>query len=178
MSQFLKNKKGFTLIELVIIIVIVALAIPPLMKMVSEGTQKSGDSELVSTATILAQDLMEEIKSKRWDENSPITGGTIVDASKTYPLGAEEASRTGYDDVDDYDGLANNPPNDAHGNPINDYTGFTRSVNVIYVAEANLNTDNPGVLPNPPVESDYKRIDVTVSWSTGSINLVTVVSNQ
>lgn len=178
MSQFLKNKKGFTLIELVIIIVIVALAIPPLIKMVSEGTQKSGDSELVSTAAILAQDLMEEIKSKRWDENSPLAGGTIADASKTYPLGAEEALRTGYDDVDDYDGLSNNPPRDAQNNQINDYTGFTRSVDVIYVAETNLDTENPGVLPNPPVESNYKRIAITVAWSTGSVDLVTVVSNQ
>ena len=70
--QLSANKNGFTLIEIVMIIVIVSIAIPALLIVLGQETRQSVDAELQVSATNVAQALMEEIKTKRWDENSPI----------------------------------------------------------------------------------------------------------
>jgi MSHA pilin protein MshD len=168
---FNSRRDGFTLIEMVLIIIIVAVAIPALLIVLGQGTRQSVDAELQVTATNVAQALLEGIKTKRWDENSPIPPGTY-----TTPLGPETGetwniNHSNYDDVDDYNNLYANSGN-ADAVIVGGVT-YTRDVQVCYVPSSNLNDTSAC-----STVTDYKRIKVTVTNTTlGSVELVTVVTN-
>jgi len=57
-----KKAKGFTFIELIMIIVIVGIAVVPLIQMFTTSLKGSADTEATSIALELAQDKMEETK--------------------------------------------------------------------------------------------------------------------
>jgi len=114
----MKTTKSITLIELVIAIVVFAVAIPPLLGMVSDVVRKHTQGETVYKATVLGRDLLEEILTKRFDEKTTKTGGEW----STIGPDAGETDVSDYDDVDDYDGLNEEP-----------ISGYTREVSVHYV---------------------------------------------
>lgn len=58
--------KGFTLIEVILIIVVAAIAIPVLLVMMGQEARLGVYPEVQVTASNLAQSLMEETKSKAW----------------------------------------------------------------------------------------------------------------
>ncbi|MFA4829657.1 MAG: hypothetical protein WC855_14560 [Thermodesulfovibrionales bacterium] len=166
--QLSANGSGFTLIEIVMIIVVVSIAIPTLLIVLGQGARQSVDAELQVSATNVAQAMMEEIKTKRWDE-------TVTPPPYTTPLGPEGtedridctglSAVTPYDDVDDYNGYSEPC---TWGGP-----SYITSVAVCYVAAADLNA-----CLSAPTTSDFKRISVTVSnTSMGTVNLVTLVGN-
>lgn len=88
-------------------------------------------------------------------------------------FGPEEGSRAAYDDVDDFDGLSNSPPERIDGTALSDYGGFTRSVTVDNVTAA---VPDP-VTPEADGSTEFKRIRVTVTWTgagAGEITLSTL----
>ena len=166
MKQFLNNK-GFSLVETIMIIVLVAVAIPAIVMMMGQSSKQSGaqsvQPELRITASNLAQGMMEEIRSKRWDE--------LAGSAQSGVLGPEGGeSRTActgipntFDDIDDYNGLNENCP---YGGVIYNTTVF-----VCYVDQADLNTCVAGT-------RSYKRIIVTVSNTLfGTVELVSVMTD-
>ncbi len=173
-----RRNRGFSLVEVVIVIVVLAIAVPSLLLRIWQGTRASANGEFTTIGNHLAEDLMEEIMEKRWDENTAAGGGTIPNGSKTAPANfgtAEGETRATFDDVDDYHGLSETPPNDATNTAMTGYNDFTRTVAVVYVDTSDLNT---AVVSTP--RPDYKRIAVTVSWTAhdgGSVQLVTLRSN-
>ena len=160
------------------VVVVLSIAMVALLLRIGQGTLTSASGEFTTKANHLAEDLMEEILEKRWDESTPSGGGTIPNGSKTAPASfgtAEGETRATFDDVDDYHGLSENPPKDAAGTAMTGYDDFTRTVSVIYVDTSALNT-SVTTTPRP----DYKRIAVTVSWTSyggGSVQLVSLRSN-
>jgi len=187
------SKKGFTLIEIIIILLISAIAIPALLVIVGEGTKQSVDAELQVTATNVAQQLLEEIKTECWDEQS--VSGSIcrqtAAASTTLGPEAGETALSLYDDVDDFNDLApatlgTTPCTDTV--TVNSVT-FTRQAVVCYVNPGDLNT----CVDTPPVagscnrtiasgsQTDYKKITVTVTAPAASggssVVLTTVATN-
>jgi hypothetical protein len=129
---------------------------------------RSARATAISQATFYAQELMEEIKSKRFDENN--------DSPWSSTLGIEGETYPNYDDVDDFNGYSDNPA-----------TGYTRSVTVNYVRlDANNTWQN--CAGSISCQSDigdctdcnhhccYKRIDVSVSHRFADSSLVTIVS--
>ncbi|MBI1871335.1 MAG: type II secretion system protein [Chlamydiae bacterium] len=171
----MKKQNGLTLIEIVVAIGILALAMPGVMYYFLNWKSSLSEVRLRSLATQLAQDLMEEIASKKWDENrsqgpttSPSTIGPDTGESR-YTAGLS----TSYDDVDDYNGLSESPPQNAQGVSLTTFSGFARSVQVIYVNSTDLDTSVTGPTNN-------KRIQVTVTWNGGSdsVQLVNVFSNR
>ena len=156
----LKETKGLTLIEIMLAITILVIAIIPLMKMLGDalrGAQTFGD---ISIATQLAQDLMEEIKSKKWDETTPYDGGASPGGSAIGPDGGETPAT--YDDIDDYH------------DPINPYdtidNKFSRTVEVEYV-----NVPDGGIITTSGVATDFKRITITIEWPNHKPLVVTTV---
>ncbi|MFH1904929.1 MAG: prepilin-type N-terminal cleavage/methylation domain-containing protein [bacterium] len=148
----MKNR-GMTLIEIIIVIVVLSIAMLPLLIMFSNVVAKSAEGQFVPTATLLGQDLIEEIESKRYDENT--------DPPWTVTLGPEEATRDDYDDVDDFKGYSEDP--------ISGYPNYSSSVDVYYVEPGDLNTEVTG-------PTDFKKIIVTISHTQiGDIELVTVM---
>ncbi len=154
------------------IIVIVAIAIPALLIILGQGTKQSVNAELEVGAANVAQALMEEIKSKCWDQTH-IVAGSCTGTGAGGALGTEGESRTQctgasvtpFNDVDDYNGYTETC---TWGGP-----SYTTAVQVCYVPAGNLNNTS-----TCNIITDYKHIQVTVTNTTlGSLNLVTVVTN-
>lgn len=174
--QLSANGSGFTLIEIVMIIVVVSIAIPTLLIVLGQGARQSVDAELQVSATNVAQAMMEEIKTKCWDDTAASAAncsGAVTPSATLASEGTEDridctglSAVTPYDDVDDYNGHSETC---TWGGP-----SYTTTVSVCYVLSTDLNT----CLPTPPTTSDFKRISVTVSnTSMGTVNLVTVAGN-
>lgn len=161
------NKKGFTLIELVMIIVLLGIILPGIMLYFIQGVRDSSYSQRRTTAIFLADALMEEIKSKRWDESTSIN----VTCGNASAIGADAEGRADYDDVDDFNGLNNNPLQNSQGNSMAaNYPGFAQQVTVAYVNPADLNT-----AVTPPPYTCYKRIEVRIV-DTGANETIRLVS--
>ena len=115
LSKTIQEKQGVTLIELVIVVAILAIALTAVTQLLSRTNVRGAYTYNETMAIELGQSYIAEITSKRYDENSPIGGvppcGATSAASCTTSLGLDESeSRATYDDVDDYNGLTDDPP--------------------------------------------------------------------
>ncbi|MFQ5847804.1 MAG: hypothetical protein ACE5IQ_09090 [Candidatus Methylomirabilales bacterium] len=158
-----RDQRGITLIDLILVIIIISLAVPPMVALLIQETRQSTFGVTATRANSLGSALLEEMRSKRWDEN----GGA---ASTT--LGPESGeTRATYDDVDDFNGLNDSPPQDPLGNNLTGAAGYRQQVSVCYVATTDLETClGAGT-------SNNKRITVTVTDPEGRTSqLVTVIS--
>ena len=161
---------GFTLIEIVISIVIVAIAITALLLFTSTTTRRSVDPLVQVQATAIAQAYLEEIMQKdfcdpNWDDDSnpatPLncpaqcTNSACSSCSAT-GVGWTTETRASYDDVCDYGGT-DNPPLDQSGNTFASGLGdYSVTVSIDDTASASLN----GLSGNA---GEVVRIDVTVT---------------
>lgn len=147
MDRTAAGSRGFSLVEMVVTIVILAIALVGVAGMVSLGTSNSADTLLETRAIALGQAYIDEIMGRRFDERSAASGldpcYSLVLAdpdrcSSTLGPDAGENSRDRYDDVDDYNGLAEGdgypgfPIADAEGNTRPDYENYQVQVAVSY----------------------------------------------
>jgi len=167
-------KKGFTLMETVISIIIVAVAIVGILSVIYNVTQKGINPVMELKACELGQAMLDEIILKRWDEDTPLGGGHINTALANIGTEAGETSRQDFDDVDDYDGYSDGtssePLKDEAGNTLTGFDGFSRSVSVVF--------EKPTGAPAGIDEKNYKKITVKVILPTGEeISFVTYKTN-
>lgn len=154
------NNKGFSLVETVIAIVIISVAITGILIVFYNNAVKGTKPVLEIKAIELGQALMDEILFKRFDEDTPVEGGSIP--LGVVNIGTEgETLRQQFDDVDDYngyvDGTGGEPLKDSQGVALTGFTGFSRSVTVTFERPGN------GVLP----VNNYKKITITITTPTG-----------
>jgi len=167
----INNQRGFSLVEVTMALGFLAIVLVPLSEMYLSGYEGTDDVGDFDQAFNLAQDMMEEITSKAFEDP---TGGAGT-------FGTEEVSRINFDDVDDYDGYGpNTPPLDINGNTMNEYAGISRSVtvtNVVDVSEVNIPRVN--LTAQTDGSTDFKHVVVTISWDNGlqSETLERIVSN-
>lgn len=157
-----RDERGFTLVDLILVIIIVAIAIPPMLALFIQVVSGSTFGVTVSRANALASTLREEIQSKKWDHNDP---WSVI-------LGPETGeSRAIFNDVDDFDGLDESPPRDSQGAILAGFTGFRQQVSVCYVAETDFDTCIGG-------PTYYKQVTVTVTDPEGrATQLVMVITS-
>ena len=157
-----KSEHGLTLIEVIISLLILAIACGGMLNLFMDFGAKNAGVEYRRTAVILAKELMAEIQSKRFDQlttKNSVTGWSILGTD----AGETAGSKSTFNDVDDYNGLS-----ETLASP---FTGFTRTTSVVYVAAADLTTASASRL------NDYKRVTVQVSnGGTTYAQLITVVS--
>jgi MSHA pilin protein MshD len=173
-----KNKNGITMVELMMAVTIILLVIIPLTKVLfssMKGAMSFGDA---NKAVQLSQDLMEEIKQKKWDENEPVGGGQtptpysalgidnstmgldgIHQENAVAPPVAVWDGKANWDDIDDYNGLTESPPRDVRNIIIPNAEKFTRRVTVRYV-----NVPDGGAITAAGGTTDYKEVVVEVDW--------------
>jgi type II secretory pathway pseudopilin PulG len=73
------NKKGFTLIEIIVLIVMAGIIIPAILVPFATGVKGSGKPEMVATAMYLAQQRMEELMKYNYCYTAlNVTGGFVV----------------------------------------------------------------------------------------------------
>lgn len=135
----LTRQAGMTLVEVVISIVVIAIAVGAVLGTLSLNVQHSADALATTQAVSIAEAYLEEISLKAFDD----------------PDGTDaEALRSDFDDVDDYDGLVDVGAVDQFGAAIPELTGYTVAVAVTPSAAL------PGI-----AAADALRIDVRVQFS-------------
>jgi len=140
-------------VEILITLVFLSIAMLAMTSQFPLGLKVSQSAEDLTLATNLAQELMEEIRSMRWED--PQTAGG--------PLGSDsgEWGRLDFDDIDDYDNLVESPPNDLDGNPLNGQGG--RANLARYQREVTVTYADPITLAATATVTGLKRIEVGVA---------------
>lgn len=161
---------GFSLVELVVGLVITAVALTYLSTVFFSAPERSVEPILQIRAAELGQALVDEIITKPYDENTPLGGmphcAPCTAAGGLGPDGGE--ARNNYDDVDDYDSYcAPAAPyanvEDALGNVPGDFANFRMSICVSYdgdydgVIDTNDNAKLVTVDIYPPAVSGVRQ---------------------
>jgi MSHA pilin protein MshD len=177
-SGYYLRHKGFTLIETIVGMVVLAISFSVLTTLIHPVAQQSADQLHQVKAAELAQSVLNEIQNKAFDENSDMAGGRVRcgetgadDCSTTMgPEGTE--TRAIFNDVDDYDGLvyAAGEIENSQGVVIDLYLGYSMRITV----RNDANYD--GSFPNDI--STAKLITVTITTPTDfSMNFSTYRAN-
>lgn len=156
---------GFTLVELIVTILVTAIALTALGVGLLTASRNSADPIISMRAAALAQAYIDEIQSKRFDENSGNGGvtrcGETGQPACSVTLGSDAGeTRASYDDVDDYHGLDESPPQNVLGSNPAQYDGFRVRVSVSY-GGGELASFGTSI-------TDLKRITVTVTTPVGA----------
>jgi MSHA pilin protein MshD len=172
-----RRETGLSLIELIVTILILAIALVGITVMLQGNLSRSADTTLQVRTVALAQAYLDEILGKRFDERTRNSGIPPCRASAPPPRqctvegsfgpdGGE--TRATYDDVDDYHGLdqgdgQTDPLQDANGNTRTGYDNFRVQVSVRYInIGGGEEEENLGVGSELDDEFDAKLITVTV----------------
>ncbi|MCH2058002.1 MAG: type II secretion system GspH family protein [Thalassotalea sp.] len=168
-SRANKKAKGFTLLELVIGIVVLAISFSVITSFIVPQSEQSANQIHQIRAAELGQSLMNEILAKAFDEQSDLVGGAVrcgetglnacTISSSFGPDGAE--TRASFDDVDDYHNLNESGDNiqgvSGDNSLVGLYSGYRVQVAVAY--DDTFNGSDTGSL--------VKRIDITVTTPSG-----------
>jgi MSHA pilin protein MshD len=133
-----RRERGVTLIELVVSIVVVALAAGAVLGVLARSAATSADAMVLSQAVSIAEAYLEEITLKPFVDPDGVDG---------------EVGRANFDDVDDYNGLVDAGARDQFGNAIPALSGYTVRVTV----------SASGALAGIP-NTDAERVDVRVTY--------------
>jgi len=171
-----RRSGGFTLVEMILSLTILAVAIPVLVSLFSGGLRQPQWAREQTQALFLAQGLMEEIVTHKWDEAATPPGHTNVPSTIGLDAGEVIGDRSTYDDIDDYDGLLDNPMHDAKGTTLTGFAGFWSQTHVDYVASDKATPDFDTAL-GKGAGTDFKRVNVTVNWPDGNVTLTAMRGN-
>lgn len=176
-------QQGFTLIEMVIGIIVFAVALTLITSLLLPQSARSIDPIYQARATELAQSLLNEIGAKSFDENADRSGGSRrcgedMDGDESIDLctapaalgldGGEDCSnRDSFDDVDDYFCISNinavtvlsTPDRPMHASMQPLYQDFLVSVEGFY--DGNMDSNNDGNI------SSLKLIRVRITTPNG-----------
>ncbi len=134
------SEQGFSLIETILTIAIISISLVVLVSAWSGAAKRSGDAFWQAKTAYLGQAYIEEVMTKRFDENSPVGGvPACTTATCSASLGVDKLSdgvtdepRAQFDDVDDYDGLIESPSINALGVIRADYSNYQVAIRVVY----------------------------------------------
>ncbi|MFV2060810.1 MAG: hypothetical protein ACC653_08995 [Gammaproteobacteria bacterium] len=164
---FKKTTSGFTLIEIIIVIIFISIAMVSILSAYTHSMRNSATPMHQIRAVELAQAYMEEILNKRFDEASGQGGLPRCGSSDSAALacttavnfGAEAGeTRSLYDDVDDFDGLDDPLLIDSLGNVRTGYDNYRAQIFVSYAGNDLSSINN----------NDAKRIDIIITTANGS----------
>lgn len=162
------NQRGFTLIEIIVVIVVLAVALTGVTLVINQAVRQSPEGLIQTRAMELAQAYLDEILTKRFDQNSGQGGTPRCDSTDNGALPCTaaipttdpgETSRANFNDVDDYAGLNEQPPVSlTTGIASTLYDGYGVQVSVVYAGS------ELGLASN----QQAKRITVTISTPLGN----------
>jgi MSHA pilin protein MshD len=171
------SESGFSLVETILTIVIISIALVALVSAWGQSARHSGDPFWHVKAAYLGQAYIEEILTKRFDENTPVGGQPACTSTTCSAMlgvdklsdGVTDETRDLFDDVDDYHGLNETPSVNALGVIRPEYNRYQVAVSVTY-AEGEVSLAGGGARAGKTV----KRINVTVTPPGESAQLFVV----
>lgn len=157
--------RGFTLVELVVFIVVSAIALVGVFAMYGVAMAKSADAIVARQAQEAAYSLLEEIQAMPFtycDASDPSAAAATSVAECATPQGLAPASGKSrgsltapYSNVGDYGGYSQIGIADINGNPVAGLGGYKFSVALSQAAVSGI------------ASGDAVRIDVTVTGPSG-----------
>jgi MSHA pilin protein MshD len=161
--KYAASQKGFTLIETIIVIVLVGALMAGMSALFVNNIGNSHRPYLRQKALAVVNAFMDEILRKQWNENSPLGGG-CVNTGASCPagpaaaaIGADGEGRAAFDDIDDYHGLDQSPPQNSSAQDMPGYSGYRVQVTVV----------QPAAAWNGVAAADVRLITVTVTSNSG-----------
>ena len=164
----MRNKKGFSLIEMILFIVVFTLGVMGIMILYYNTLGRTSDPLVRERGIQVAQAVMDEILSKKWDENTPNGGCKDNDYStlcspNNSSIGPDndENNIRDYDDVDDYVDTGTNYKKTKTWNS-SDFgltPGYTVKITVSYANVSGAGEISENLLS----KTYYKLISVEVS---------------
>ena len=152
-----KNYRGFTLVEVSVVVIILTLAFMVFLKALNTGKSVRVNSEIRTIQGSILSDIENQIRSRRFDENTNAPWSNILGKD----LG--EISIEQFDDIDDFD--------EYTITSLTDYPGFGIYVDVFY---ANPETK---FRVSQSIQTNYKNVAVTISHGTiASISDTMIIS--
>ena len=140
------SQSGFSIIDMIMGISIIAIAIVGIMKAQENYTRMSSQAEIGLRAISLANTVMNTIRMHAYDENDTSPWSTTIGANTD----TGESSLSDYDDIDDYAGASWDFSSVG-------YISFTVETRVFYINLATSWVDSVGPTTN------FKRIIVSIS---------------
>lgn len=162
--------RGFTLIEMIIVITVTAIAMTGITAALYPRSQQSAEQVLAVKAAELGRAVMDEVMGRAFDQNSGPNGGlpecllsgTVEEMCTDHDaLGKDgEASINQYNDVDDFITTQPRPIEDVLGTLLDtsSYRGFTVTIAAFY--EQDSGGQLSGVNANQ--RTHYKRVSVVI----------------
>lgn len=165
------GRAGYALLEVAVANVMLTVALACLVPVFAMGLKSYKKTEKIQAAAMLASEMLEEVRLRKWDENTAASGVYTGSYSAIGRDGTESASdKTTYDDVDDFNGWTENGVKDPLNRSVSGFADVVRSVAVSYV-DANL-----AVVAGP---TDYKQITACVQIpGRDNVCLYSLVTNH
>ena len=181
----INRTRGFTLVEMIIVITLTAIAITGLAAALYPRSQQSAEQVIAVKAAELGRAVLDEILARQFDHNSGPNGGlpecVIVETDNrqlcTAPahdsLGpdAAENDRTLFNAVEDFIITSPRPIQDVLGQTLDSsYRNFKVSINVFYEQDIFSEQENSSQFTgvNANQRTHYKRIEVVIIDSQGN----------
>ena len=153
--RFSHRRCGFTLIEAMISMTIVAVVLLAAIRAAGASARAHYQAAQRFKAQFLATGLIAEVLQTSYEEPR---GGTIFGRDADELAG----SKTNYNDVDDFHGWTESPPQERGGSPIPNLAGWQRSVTVEWV--------NPDDLSKTSAfDTGAKRVTITVRYNNSPV---------
>lgn len=156
--------QGLTLIEVVISTLLVGLVLVSSLRSLGHVASSRESNSDDARAVYLAEELLTEVLNQGYVDS----GGSPVFGPEPGESGAD---RTGFDDVDDYNGWSSAPPVDRDGNVLPNSADWQRDVLVEYVDPA-----NPSVASG--VDQGVLRVTCTVRRNGVALAALVVLKSE
>jgi MSHA pilin protein MshD len=151
-SQRSRRRAAFSMLEAVVSSFLVGLLLLAASQASTSSMLAQRRTAERSTAAFLATAMISEIVPQSYMQPGATASPLGVDAGEA----TSPATRANFNDVDDYNGWVESPPQDQSGNVLPNLTGWQRKVVVEWVTSANL-------MQTSGAETGAKRITVVVS---------------
>jgi type II secretory pathway pseudopilin PulG len=136
------------MVEVAVSAAIAGLLLVAALRTVANSVAAQSQAAMQSAADFLAEDLLAEVLLKAYKDPTS-SAGLGVDA------GESPSAKTTFDDVDDFAGWIESPPQHRDGSPMTGLEGWERRVSVEWVSATDVNQ-------TASTESGVKRISVVV----------------
>lgn len=156
------TRRGLSLAEVAVCTLLVGVLMVASLSTVESSLHTWRAASGSSDGSALAKQLLDEIMLLTYAEDVGTGNNYGPEAGET----TSPATRSRFDDLDDFDDWTASPPQDAAGNPLSGYAGWTRSVVV-----RKLDSDGEVVGDNA-TDHGLRQITVTVTSPDGNVTSV------